>query len=113
MQLLGRIGEKSESKQGRWRTNCRISAGNGVYEFLLVEDNEINQQIATDIMQQAGLIVDIAGNGSKAVEAVQRTTYDAIVMDVQMPHHGRLRSNARRIRAAESFNTLRIPVSSP
>jgi len=53
--------------------------------ILLVEDNEINQQVAKEILEGAGLVVTIAGNGQEAVAAVKETHYDAVLMDVQMP----------------------------
>jgi polar amino acid transport system substrate-binding protein len=53
--------------------------------ILLVEDNEINQQVAKEILEGAGLIVTIANNGQEAVDAVRENTYDAVLMDVQMP----------------------------
>jgi two-component system sensor histidine kinase/response regulator len=52
---------------------------------LLVEDNEINQQVATEILSAAGVIVTVANNGQEAVEAVGKDGYDAVLMDVQMP----------------------------
>ena len=52
---------------------------------LLVEDNEINQQVASEILQGAGLTVSLANNGQEAVEAVQKNEYDVVLMDVQMP----------------------------
>jgi len=52
---------------------------------LLVEDNEINQEVATGLLTEAGLISDIADNGAVAVEKVQRDAYDLVLMDVQMP----------------------------
>jgi signal transduction histidine kinase/CheY-like chemotaxis protein/HPt (histidine-containing phosphotransfer) domain-containing protein len=54
-------------------------------KILLVEDNEINQQVAQEILQQSGLIIDIAGNGALAIEALEQEDYDAVLMDVQMP----------------------------
>ena len=53
--------------------------------ILLVEDNEINQQVAQEILESAGFTVSLANNGKEAVEAVQAETYDAVLMDVQMP----------------------------
>jgi signal transduction histidine kinase/DNA-binding response OmpR family regulator len=53
--------------------------------LLLVEDNEINQQVAKEILEGAGLTVTIAANGLEAVSAVKENNYDAILMDVQMP----------------------------
>jgi CheY-like chemotaxis protein len=52
---------------------------------LLVEDNEINQQVAREILEGAGLIVSLANNGQEAVNAVMENHYDAVLMDVQMP----------------------------
>jgi PAS domain S-box-containing protein len=53
--------------------------------ILLVEDNEINQQVAQEILEGAGLQVTIANNGQEAVDAVKEDSYDAVLMDVQMP----------------------------
>jgi len=53
--------------------------------LLLVEDNEINQQVAKEILEGAGLNVTIATNGQEAVNAVKEYKYDAVLMDVQMP----------------------------
>jgi signal transduction histidine kinase/CheY-like chemotaxis protein len=52
---------------------------------LLVEDNEINQQVAREILEGAGLVVALATNGQEAVNAVKANNYDAVLMDVQMP----------------------------
>jgi len=54
-------------------------------KLLLVEDNEINQQVAREILEGAGLNVTIATNGREAVNAVKENNYDAVLMDVQMP----------------------------
>ena len=52
---------------------------------LLVEDNEINQQVARELLEGVGLMVDIAGDGRQAVTAVLAQDYDAVLMDIQMP----------------------------
>ena len=52
---------------------------------LLVEDNEINQQVAKEILEGAGLKITLANDGQEAVNAVKENTYDAVLMDVQMP----------------------------
>ena len=54
-------------------------------QLLLVEDNEINQQVAKEILEGAGLNVTLATNGQEAVNAVKQNNYDAVLMDVQMP----------------------------
>ncbi|PWW07109.1 signal transduction histidine kinase [Paenibacillus cellulosilyticus] len=53
--------------------------------ILLVEDNDINQQIGQEMLSSLGAIVDIAYNGVEALEMVDRSQYDIILMDLQMP----------------------------
>jgi len=52
---------------------------------LLVEDNEINQRLAVSVLEAAGIQVDTARDGRKAVEAVGDKEYDAVLMDIHMP----------------------------
>ncbi|MCH8617535.1 hybrid sensor histidine kinase/response regulator [Undibacterium sp. TS12] len=53
---------------------------------LLVEDNHINQQIAAELMSEAGIIVDVADNGRIAIDKLNRDNpYDIVLMDLQMP----------------------------
>ena len=56
--------------------------------ILLVEDNELNSEIAVEILKEYGFLVDTAENGAEAVEKVKNSTpgkYDLVLMDVQMP----------------------------
>jgi len=55
---------------------------------LLVEDHEINQQVATELLEKAGLNVVIADNGQKAIEKLEHDTFDGVLMDLQMPVMG-------------------------
>ena len=80
--------------------------------ILLVEDNEINREIASTILSQAGFAVDQAENGQVAVEKVLRGGpgfYDAILMDVHMPVMDGY-ATARTIRALALPGSQRIPI---
>lgn len=57
----------------------------GVKRILLVEDNVINQQVASAILLKAGYEVEVAENGKEAVDLTQSANYDIIIMDCQMP----------------------------
>lgn len=52
---------------------------------LLAEDNMINQEVALDLLRDVGLEVDVAENGSVALEKIAQHRYDLVLMDVQMP----------------------------
>jgi CheY-like chemotaxis protein len=53
--------------------------------ILLVEDNEINQQVAQEILEGEGFVVTIANDGREGVDWVQKAEFDAVLMDIQMP----------------------------
>jgi two-component system sensor histidine kinase/response regulator len=74
---------------------------------LLVEDKVINQQVARELLEQAGIVVDVAGNGREAVSRVCARPYDAVLMDLQMPVMDGL-SATREIRAERRFAALPI-----
>jgi len=52
---------------------------------LLVEDNEINQELASQLLRDAGITVSVAENGREAVEKVTTESFDGVLMDIQMP----------------------------
>jgi CheY-like chemotaxis protein len=54
-------------------------------KILLAEDNLLNQKLAVKVLQSFGCEIDIAGNGSIAVEYVSKKNYDLVLMDLQMP----------------------------
>ncbi|PCI80785.1 MAG: hypothetical protein COB20_02715 [SAR86 cluster bacterium] len=54
-------------------------------KILLVEDNDINQELALVFLSKAGVITTVAENGAEAVEKVQQKPFDGVLMDIQMP----------------------------
>ncbi|CUW40317.1 protein of unknown function [Magnetospirillum sp. XM-1] len=54
-------------------------------KVLLVEDNDFNQQVATELLADGGVVVEIAENGAVAVDKVRAGVYDMVLMDMQMP----------------------------
>lgn len=74
--------QRQQEKQHLAQQHRAMVAG---AKLLLVEDNELNQILAKDLLEQNKIQVVIANNGAEAVEAVAREPFDGVLMDLQMP----------------------------
>jgi signal transduction histidine kinase/DNA-binding response OmpR family regulator len=73
---------RGEQRQDLLQAN---QAGLAGARILLVEDNTINQELACDLLSGAGIAVTIAADGREALTALERESFDAVLMDCQMP----------------------------
>ena len=84
--LLGGAGVSAGSTRARAeRTADGVPTDLRGCRVLLVDDNDLNRQVATALLHEAGLVVDTAENGQIAVERVRTHAYDLVLMDMQMP----------------------------
>jgi len=91
MQMMGKSTTTAMPPRASVHSSLEASiAGIAGARILVVEDNEINQQVASELLQSVGLDVDVADNGRIAVQQVQARwsqgrPYDLVLMDMQMP----------------------------
>ena len=104
--LFGRdLGLATQAKEQRLERD--LVGGHEGSRILLVEDNEINQLVAEEILRQAGMLVTIANNGKEALDILDKEDFDLVLMDIQMPEMDGFTATGR-LRAEERFKTLPI-----
>jgi two-component system sensor histidine kinase/response regulator len=98
--------EERSIEPDRFSSDSELAAIQGA-RVLLVEDNELNQEVATELLNHAGMIVDLAVDGSVAVKMVQQSDYEIVLMDMQMPVMDGVTAT-REIRKDARFKNLPI-----
>ena len=90
-------------------TRHSLAPSHARYAILLAEDNIINQKLAVHILEKRGHKVTVANNGKEALEALERGSYDLVLMDVQMPEMDGFQATAA-IRNKERGRDTRLPI---
>ncbi|MBF0448474.1 MAG: response regulator [Magnetococcales bacterium] len=107
MEVFGEARAESDEHRvvyGASRNYISVLSG---AQILVVEDNEINQQVARELLEQANITVTVAENGKQAIDIIGKQSFDGILMDVQMPVMDGLTAS-REIRKQPEFANLPI-----
>ena len=89
----------------------RATSGRGfVPRILLVEDNPVNREVAVGMLQSLGCVVVAVENGWLAIEAMNNDSYDAVLMDCQMPVMDGLTATAELRRREQNSGGARVPI---
>ena len=76
---------------------------------LVVDDNEINQVVACKFLQKLGCQVEVARNGREAIDSIARATYDAVLMDCEMPEMTGYEAT-QEVRRHEQHTAKHLPI---
>jgi two-component system, sensor histidine kinase and response regulator len=90
-------------------TRHTLREGRVPLRVLLAEDNLVNQRLAARLLEKQGHMVVVAGDGSKALDALEKNRFDVVLMDVQMPVMDGLETTAA-IRQKEKVTGAHIPI---
>jgi len=86
------------------------AARGGGPKILLVEDNPVNREVAVAMLENLGCAADAAENGRLAIEAMTTATYDAVLMDCQMPVMDGLTATGEIRRREQASGAARVPI---
>ncbi|HTS16306.1 MAG TPA: response regulator [Verrucomicrobiae bacterium] len=107
--IAAAVGIRCESTTPIEKTRPAPASASRKFRILLAEDNPVNQRLVIKLMEKRGHKWVAVNNGVEALDALERETFDAVLMDVQMPEMGGFEATAR-IRDREKSTGQHIPV---
>ncbi|WP_180132362.1 PAS domain S-box protein [Rhodoferax sp. BLA1] len=107
MSLMGQVAPERRGASQAPPLSVENLAGIKGARILLVEDNDLNQEVALELLRDAGFVVELAENGEIALQKVQRSPFDLVLMDMQMPVMDG-ETATREIRRLPAFDALPI-----
>ncbi len=103
------LGKSPEAQSPALITRHTLREERGRLQILLAEDNAVNQLLAVRLLEKRGYKVTVAGDGRAAIAALEKQSFDVVLMDVQMPEMDGLQATAA-IRAKEQPGGRRQPI---
>ena len=107
--VLGAMAENRETQMITSTVLEHSRDANATLRVLLAEDNEVNQKLATRLLEKRGHSVTVVKNGREALEAIRNAEYDLVLMDVQMPEMDGIAATTA-LRAMEKETGRHLPV---
>jgi signal transduction histidine kinase/DNA-binding response OmpR family regulator len=102
-------GRDSETGSSFLVTRHSLSGPSRKLRILLAEDNRVSQQLAARLLEKRGHSVVVAGNGREAMMALEKQSFDLVLMDVEMPEMDGLEATAA-IREKEKGSGTHVPI---
>ena len=103
------LGKSSAAESPALITRHTLREERSRLQILLAEDNAVNQTLAVRLLEKRGYVVTVVGDGRAALTALDKQTFDLILMDVQMPEMDGFQATAA-IRAREQSDGRHIPI---
>jgi two-component system, sensor histidine kinase and response regulator len=108
--MSGQPGSAAEPPPGRASAAPTTAARGAAPKILLVEDNPVNREVAVAMLENLGCAAEAAENGWLAIEAMTGSTYDAVLMDCQMPIMDGFTAAGEIRRREQTSGAARVPI---
>jgi two-component system sensor histidine kinase/response regulator len=108
--MSGQPGSAAEPAPGRASAAPSAAPRGAVPKILLVEDNPVNREVAVAMLENLGCAAEAAENGWLAIEAMTGSTYDAVLMDCQMPIMDGFTAAGEIRRREQTSGAARVPI---